>query len=142
MFLCLQLAVTNENELYIWGASPQILRLQAQTQKKTRILEQEQRDANEKKNKVLAESEKISSGAANLNEEMKEEFLVDSVQTESAQTETITSNTETRKKAETENANSKDFNFGLVEESQAHLKPCVVDTSLVKGQINQVRKKP
>lgn len=136
----MQLAVTNANKLYIWGASPQILRLQAQAQKKTRILEQ--RDANEKKNKVLGESEKISSGTANLNGKIKEEFLVDSIQTESAQTEVITSNIETQKKPETENADLRDLNFGLIEESQAHLKPCVVDTSLVKGQINQVREKP
>lgn len=130
----MQLAVSNANQLYIWGASPQVLRLQAQAQKKIRVLEQ--RDANEKRNKTLGESEESS--ATNLNEEMnKEEFLVNGIQIESAQTEAIIS--ETQKKTETENANLRDLNFDLIEESQAHLKPCVVDTSLVKGQINQVR---
>ncbi|XP_024872319.1 uncharacterized protein LOC112454915 [Temnothorax curvispinosus] len=126
------LAVTNANNVYIWGASPQVLRLQAQAQKKTRILEQ--RDATEKKSKTLEESEKRT----NLNEEIKEDVLVDGVQTESAQTKARTSDIETQKRPETENADLKGFNFGLTEESQAHLKPCVVDTSLVKGQITQI----
>ncbi|XP_011864617.1 PREDICTED: uncharacterized protein LOC105560272 isoform X2 [Vollenhovia emeryi] len=109
------LAVTNANKLYTWGASPQVLRLQAQAQKKTRILEQ--RDANEKRSK-------IPSGATNLNEE----FLVDGVQTE-----TITCDAE---RSETED--KADLNIGSIQENQAHLKPCIVDTSLVKGQINQI----
>lgn len=135
--LCLQLAVSNTNKLYIWGASPQVLRLQAQAQKKTRILEQQ--DANEKRNKTLGELEKISSDATNLNGKIKEEFSnkKDGVETKSSHTET--SDIETQKKLETKNAHLKDFNFDLIEESQTHLKPCVVDTSLVKGQINQVR---
>lgn len=132
------LAVSNANRLYIWGASPQVLRLQAQAQKKTRILEQQ--DANEKKSKAVDKGEKgAPSGAANLNEETKEESLKhDGVQSESAQTETITSDIETQTRPETENAHFKNLNFDLIEENQAHLKPCVVDTSLVKGQINQI----
>jgi len=129
--LSLQLAVSNVNKLYIWGASPQVLRLQAQAQKKTRILEQQ--DANEKKSKTLRESEKIPS-TTNLNEKIKE----DDAQINFAQTKTITSEIETQKTSETENADLKDLSFDLIEESQAHLKPCVVDTSLIKGQINQV----
>lgn len=109
--------------------------MQAQAQKKTRILEQQ--DANEKKSKTLAELEKIPSDVTNGNEEMKEEFLKD-VQTKSAQTETITSDIETQKRPETETTDDL-RNFDLIEESQAHLKPCVVDTSLVKGLITQVR---
>lgn len=132
----MQLAVTNANELYVWGASPQVLRLQAQAQKKTRVLEQ--RDANEKKSKVSGESERIAGSATNLNEEIKEGFLMDDVQTESVQTEAITSDIVTQKRIETEKTNLRGLNFDLIEESQAHLKPCVVDTSLVKGQINQV----
>lgn len=140
--LHLQLAVSNTNKLYIWGASPQVLRLQAQAQKKTRILEQQ--DVNEKKSKTkaLAESEKIPSGGTNLNGEIKEEFLQVGVQQTnvSAQMETIASDIETQKKRRgTEDTDSRDLNFDLIEENQAHLKPCVVDTSLVKGQINQVR---
>lgn len=116
--------------------------MQAQAQKKTRILEQQ--DVNEKKGKAkaLAESEKIPSDGTNLNREIKEEFLQVGVQQTnvSAQMETITSDVETQKKRRgTEGTDSRDLNFDLIEESQAHLKPCVVDTSLVKGQINQVR---
>lgn len=116
--------------------------MQAQAQKKTRILEQQ--DVNEKKSKAkaLAESEKIPSDGTNLNREIKEEFLQVGVQQTnvSAQMETITSDVETQKKRRgTEGTDSRDLNFDLIEESQAHLKPCVVDTSLVKGQINQVR---
>jgi len=135
--LSLQLAVSNGNKLYIWGASPQVLRLQAQAQKKTRILEQQ--DANEKKSKALRESEKIPSNITNLNEKMKEDFFEDDVQIKFAQTKTITSEIETQKRPETENADLKNLSFDLIEESQAHLKPCIVDTSLIKGQINQVR---
>ncbi|KYN28946.1 X-linked retinitis pigmentosa GTPase regulator like protein [Trachymyrmex cornetzi] len=128
------LAVSITNKLYIWGASPQVLRLQAQAQKKTRISEQQ--DANEKRNKALGELEKIPSNATNLNGKIKEEFFnkKDSVQTKSSHTETF--NIETQKKFETKNAHLKDFD--LIEENQTHLKPCVVDTSLVKGQINQI----
>ncbi|KYN06247.1 X-linked retinitis pigmentosa GTPase regulator like protein, partial [Cyphomyrmex costatus] len=127
------LAVSNTNKLYIWGASPQVLRLQAQAQKKTRILEQQ--DANEKRNKALGELEKIPSDTTNLNGKIKKEFLnkKDDVQTKSSQTDI-----ETQKKLGTENAHLKDFNFDMTEESQTHLKPCIIDTSLVKGQINQI----
>ncbi|XP_012059515.1 PREDICTED: uncharacterized protein LOC105622712 [Atta cephalotes] len=129
------LAVSNTNKLYIWGASPQVLRLQAQAQKKTRILEQQ--DANEKRNKALGELEKIPSDATNLNGKIKEVLnKKDGVQTKSSHTETF--DIGTQKKFETKNAHLKDFNFDLIEESQTHLKPCVVDTSLVKGQINQI----
>jgi hypothetical protein len=41
-FLYLQLAVSSSNKLYIWGSSPQVLRLQAQAQKKSRLLQQQQ----------------------------------------------------------------------------------------------------
>ncbi|XP_011686419.1 PREDICTED: uncharacterized protein LOC105449118 [Wasmannia auropunctata] len=132
------LAVSNTNKLFIWGASPQVLRLQAQAQKKTRILEQ-QENASEKNSKVLGGSEKRgSSSATNLNREIKKEFLENSVQTKSTQMQMITSDTETQKKSETENTDLRDLNFDLIEENQAHLRPCVVDTSLIKGQINQV----
>lgn len=40
LFLYLQLAVSSSNKLYTWGSSPQVLRLQAQAQKKARILQQ------------------------------------------------------------------------------------------------------
>lgn len=126
--VCLQLALSDTNELYVWGASPQVLRLQAQAQKKTRILEQQE----ERKNRSLEESERMPSGVISLNEEMKE-LLEDNVQT--METETIASNVETRKKP-SENADLR--NISSIDESQAHLKPSVIDTSLIKGQIIQV----
>lgn len=135
-FLRLQLVVSNTNRLYTWGASPQALRLQAQAQKKNRILEQQ--DASEKRNKTVEDTEKMPTNSSlNLDEEMKE-FLEDSVlQTKSAQTETIAPEMEIQKKL-SENANLKNLNIGFIEEDQTHLRPSVVDTSLVKGQITQV----
>ncbi|EZA47730.1 X-linked retinitis pigmentosa GTPase regulator-like protein [Ooceraea biroi] len=105
------LAVSNTNKLYIWGASPQVLRLQAQAQKKIRILEQQ--DANEKT------------------------FLEDGIEAKTGQTEMIISNAEMQKKP-SENADLASLNVDLIEENQTHLKPSVVDTSLVKGQITQI----
>lgn len=61
------------------------------------------------------------------------ELLEDNVQT--METKTIASSVETRKKP-SQNADLK--NIGLIDESQTHLKPSVVDTSLIKGQITQV----
>lgn len=61
------------------------------------------------------------------------ELLEDNVQT--METKTIASSVETRKKP-SENTDLK--NIGLIDESQTHLKPSVVDTSLIKGQITQV----
>ncbi|XP_029179044.1 uncharacterized protein LOC114946614 isoform X2 [Nylanderia fulva] len=118
------LAVSNTNKLYVWGASPQVLRLQAQAQKKIRILEQQ----DERKNKSLESSERVPSGV--MNEEMKE-LLEDNVQN----AETIASNVETRKRS----SESIDLrNNDLIDESQAHMKPSEVDTSLIKGQITQI----
>jgi hypothetical protein len=42
IILSLQLAVSSSNKLYVWGSSPQVLRLQAQAQKKSRLLQQQQ----------------------------------------------------------------------------------------------------
>ncbi|XP_072761626.1 uncharacterized protein Ca isoform X2 [Anoplolepis gracilipes] len=122
------LALSDTNKLYVWGASPQVLRLQAQAQKKIRILEQQ----DERKNKTLEESERMPGSVINLNEEMKE-LLEDNVQ--SVETEAIASSVETRKKS-SENADLR--NISSMDESQAHLKPSIVDTSLIKGQITQI----
>lgn len=134
--MCLQLVVSNTNKLYTWGASPQALRLQAQAQKRNRILEQQ--DASEKRNKTLEGLEKMPN-SLNLHEEMKE-FLENDMQTKSTQAETITFDLEIQKKL-SENANLKNLNLGFIEEDQTHLKPFIVDTSLVKGQITQVCQK-
>ena len=37
-----QLALSSSNKLYVWGSSPQVLRLQAQAQKKARLFQQQQ----------------------------------------------------------------------------------------------------
>lgn len=92
----------------------------------------EQQDANQK-NKTLEELEKIPSGVINLDEEEMKEILQDDVQAKSYG-HTITANAKAQRKA-CENANVKRMN---IEEDQTHLKPTIVDTSLVKGQIIQV----
>lgn len=104
-----------------------------QAQKRTRILEQQ--EANEKKNKALEELEK----SGTLNEEMKE-FIEGSVKTNFAKTDATTASTAKTQKKLSENVDLKDLNNDQhsIEESQVHLKPSVVDTSLVKGQITQV----
>jgi len=110
--------------------------LQAQAQKKIRLLEQQ--DANEKKNKnnSLEELMKVSNDSINLNKEITE-FLKDDVQTQTTQTEIIIPDAEMQKKP-SENTDLKNFNLDLIEENQTHLKPSIVDISLVKGQITQV----
>lgn len=131
----MQLVVSNTNKLYTWGASPQALRLQAQAQKKSRI--QEQQDASEKRNKTSEDLEKMPNSRLNLDEDIKEFLKEDSVQTKSAQTETIASDIGIQKKI-SENTNLRNLNVGFIEEDQTHLRPSIVDTSLVKGQITQV----
>lgn len=84
----------------------------------------EQQD--ERKNKTLEESERMPSGV-NLNEDL----LQDNVQTVEMETVSV----ETQKKP-SESADLR--NIRLIDESQAHLKPSIVDTSLIKGQITQV----
>lgn len=42
MLFPLQLAISKSNRLYTWGSSPQVLRMQAQAQKKARMLLQQQ----------------------------------------------------------------------------------------------------
>lgn len=77
----------------------------------------------------------MSSSVINLDEEEMKEFLEDDVQTKSyAHTDVIT-DVKTQKKP-SDNANLR--NIGIIEEDQTHLKPSIVDTSLVKGQITQV----
>lgn len=129
------MAVSNTNKLYTWGASPQVLRLQAQAQKKIRILEQQEANEKMSKSNSLEELAKESTDSVNINEEIKE-FLEDGTQTKTAQSEMITPNAAMQKKSE--NADLTSINLDFVEESQAHLKPSLVDTSLVKGQITQV----
>ncbi|KOX68598.1 X-linked retinitis pigmentosa GTPase regulator like protein [Melipona quadrifasciata] len=124
------LAVSYTNKLYIWGASPQVLRLQAQSQKRTRILEQ--RDLKQFDN--IDEFEKITD-STNMND-INEEVLESNAQNKNAQARTCGISTESRKKLD--NICLKNVNVGSLEEAQTHLKPTIIDTSLVKGDIIQI----
>ncbi|XP_003698590.1 uncharacterized protein LOC100869963 [Apis florea] len=124
------LAVSCTNKLYIWGASPQVLRLQAQTQKRTRILEQ--RDIKQLEN--IDEFEKVAD-STNMND-TNEEVLENDAQNKNAQAKSGI-NTESRRK-QLDNVCLRNVNVGSLEETQTHLKPTIVDTSLVKGNIIQI----
>ncbi|XP_071855799.1 RCC1 and BTB domain containing protein claret [Bombus fervidus] len=124
------LAVSYTNKLYIWGASPQVLRLQAQTQKRTRILEQ--RDMKQFEN--IDEFEKVTD-SANMND-TNEEVLENNAQNRNVQSKACGISTESRKKLD--NTCLKNVNVGSLEEAQTHLKPTIVDTSLVKGDIIRI----
>ncbi|XP_034188520.2 RCC1 and BTB domain containing protein claret [Osmia lignaria lignaria] len=128
------LAVSYTNKLYVWGASPQVLRLQAQTQKRARILEQ--RDNIIKQFENIDEFEKVPDQAS-MND-TNEEVFEGNAQNKDAQVKsTETSHSETRKK-QLDNVCLKSVNVGSIEEVQTHLKPTIVDTSLVRGDIIQI----
>nr|XP_033323093.1 uncharacterized protein LOC117218656 [Megalopta genalis] len=120
------LAVSHTNRLYIWGASPQVLRLQAQTQKRTRILEQ--RNAIVKQFESIDEFEKVDHGG-----DTNEDALDSNAQNKNAQPR---STMDSRMKQL--DMCLKNVDMGSLEENQAHLKPTVVDTSLVRGDIVQI----
>ncbi|XP_053987652.1 uncharacterized protein LOC128881032 [Hylaeus volcanicus] len=120
------LAVSHTNKLYVWGASPQVLRWQAQTQKRNRILEQ--RDAIVKQFENIEEFENVTDHPST--NDTGEEALESN-----AQPKTVTS-TETRRKQL--DMCLKNVEIGSLEENQAHLKPSLVDTSLVVGNIVQI----
>ncbi|CAK9809769.1 X-linked retinitis pigmentosa GTPase regulator homolog [Anthophora plagiata] len=127
------LAVSYTNKLYIWGASPQVLRLQAQTQKRTRILEQ--RDSIVKQFENIDEFEKVTDNV-NVND-TNEEISDGNAQNKNAQAKVSSTSTDTRRKQQ-DNVCTKNVNVGSLEEAQTHLKPTIVDTSLVKGDIIQI----
>lgn len=121
----LQLAVTTTNKLYTWGASPQVLRLQAQAQKKARILQHQL--AAEKLNK---NNESVD---ATCNDD-------DNAQENNSEV-TANHNTQSTRNSNVKLPKSPSFrgiNVGMIEEAQTHLQPSLVDTSLVIGQIVQV----
>lgn len=139
--IILQLAVTVTNKLYIWGASPQVLRLQAQAQKKARILQQQVA-----LEKTTRDSEAI---VDKYNENAPDNNSVKQSEQQNAQindtedTNHSTNNTAAQSKNSCnqklpKSRSFRGINVGMVEESQTHLQPCLVDTSLVCGQIVQV----
>lgn len=129
-----QLAVSYTNKLYIWGASPQVLRLQAQTQKRNRIIEQ--RDSIAKQFENIDEFEKGADNA--ITNETNKENLESNAQNKNAQAKVAGGSADSQMRRQLDNACLKNVNVGSLEEAQTHLKPGVVDTSLVKGDIIQV----
>ncbi|XP_043664622.1 uncharacterized protein LOC122627529 isoform X1 [Vespula pensylvanica] len=127
------LALSTTNKLYIWGASPKVLKLQAQALKKTRILEQQ--EANEKQANNLEKNIEKEGNDTAINKNIQETAKESNKQILS--TKIITSSLQLRKK-QFEGTSTRNINVGLLEESQAHLKPSLVDTTSVKGRIIQI----
>ncbi|XP_076160766.1 RCC1 and BTB domain containing protein claret isoform X2 [Ptiloglossa arizonensis] len=125
------LAVSHTNKLYVWGASPQVLRWQAQTQKRHRILEQ--RDAIVKQFENIDEFEKVTDHAST--NDTCEEATETNIQNKNAQLKSLVSADMRRKQLD---MCLKNVDIGSLEENQTHLKPSIVDTSLVKGNIIQI----
>lgn len=124
------LAVTTTNKLYTWGSSPQVLRLQSQAQKKLKLLEFQA--AAERYAESIEDIE--SSGSETICEAKNYEGITE--------IEQLAIKTVNERKANSSNIHKsiglKDVNLGLLEETQTHLKPVLVDTSLVNGRIVQI----
>lgn len=135
------LAVTTTNKLYTWGASPQVLRLQAQAQKKARILQQQITTEKLTKNSETLDNYNKNAQDNNDSETKSEEHYA---QINDAQGPNhFASNTPPQSK-QTSNVklpkspSFRGINVGMIEEAQTHLQPSLVDTSLVNGQIVQI----
>ncbi|XP_012265195.2 uncharacterized protein LOC105691366 isoform X1 [Athalia rosae] len=135
------LAVTVTNKLYTWGASPQVLRLQAQAQKKARVLQQQ--IALEKITKDSESTDKYDEIAQDNNTTVqfeKKDAQVDDIQS----TNSVSNNGPLHARQTTTNVklpkspSFRGINVGMIEEAQTHLQPSLVDTSLVHGQIIQI----
>ncbi|XP_066588332.1 uncharacterized protein ca [Prorops nasuta] len=112
------LAVGQSNKLYIWGASPQVLKMKAHAQK-NRVLEQIDMDKKQREMeeaKKLEESSTIIADNNNFKETPKHAPNIYKNKYEGMSTK----------------------NAGMLEEVQTHLSPALIDTSLVKGQIVQI----
>lgn len=92
----------------------------------------EQRDIKQLEN--IDEFEKVAD-STNMND-INEEVLENDAQNKNAQAKNGI-NTESRRK-QLDNVCLRNVNVGSLEEAQTHLKPTIVDTSLVKGNIIQV----
>ena len=92
----------------------------------------EQRDLKQFEN--IDEFEKVTD-SANMND-TNEEVLENNAQNRNVQSKACGISTESRKKLD--NTCLKSVNVGSLEEAQTHLKPTIVDTSLVKGDIIRV----
>ncbi|KAH0535397.1 uncharacterized protein LOC123267719 [Cotesia glomerata] len=118
------LAVSATNKLYTWGSSPQVLRLQTQAQKKTKMME------------FQAAAEKYAESLEDF------EAIDDEASDKLSSIEKLAIKTVNERKLLCPNVpktiSLRDINLGLLEEAQTHLKPVVVDTSLVNGRIVQI----
>lgn len=91
----------------------------------------EQRDIKQLEN--IDEFEKVAD-STNMND-INEEVLENDAQNKNAQAKSGI-NTESRRK-QLDNVCLRNVNVGSLEEAQTHLKPTIIDTSLVKGNIIQ-----
>ncbi|XP_057334647.1 uncharacterized protein LOC130673595 [Microplitis mediator] len=118
------LAVSATNKLYTWGSSPQVLRLQTQAQKKTKMME------------FQAAAEKYAESLEDF------EAIDDQSNDKLSSIEKLAIKTVNERKLNCPNVpktiSLRDINLGLLEEAQTHLKPVLVDTSLVNGRIIQI----
>ncbi|KAK0092550.1 hypothetical protein PV326_001178 [Microctonus aethiopoides] len=131
------LAVSISNKVYMWGSSPQVLRLQTQAQKKSKLLElqamiEKDVDNSNKRNSQSTEAK------SNFDSDYNEDLLDKNVST----LKKIVIQNVNQKKSncskESKYHKSREINLGVLEETQTHLKPTLVDTSLVNGPIVQI----
>ncbi|KAK0180736.1 hypothetical protein PV327_003090 [Microctonus hyperodae] len=132
------LAVSISNRVYMWGSSPQVLRLQTQAQKKSKLLELQgivEKDI-DNSNKNNSQSIEVRS---NFDNDYNEDLLDKNVSTlKKMVVQTINQKKSNCSKELKYHKSSRDINLGDLEETQTHLKPSLVDTSLVNGQIVQI----
>ncbi|XP_011299545.1 uncharacterized protein ca [Fopius arisanus] len=122
------LALTTTNKLYTWGASPQVLRLQTQAQKKSKLLE------------FQAAAKKYAESLVDFDPSIESG---DEEPTDISSIEKLAMKTVNERRQNCPNVakivvSLRDINLGLLEETQTHLKPSLVDTQLVNGRIVQI----
>lgn len=134
------LAVSWTNKLYIWGSSPQVLRLQTQAQKKSKL--QEFQAAVEKYAEILEEFDTaniVNYRPTSVDGNYPDEFTnVNLSLIDKLAIHTINERKSNYFPYVGKSINLRDINLGLLEETQSHLKPVLVDTSLVNGRIVQI----
>ncbi|KAG7209510.1 hypothetical protein KM043_015595 [Ampulex compressa] len=113
------LAISTTNKLYMWGASPQVLR--SQVRERARALEKD----------VIEKQFENAEVPDNSPDPINGDYIKQETVENNAQ------NVEVRKE-QYNCSNSRNINKGLLEESQAHLKPSVVDTSSLTNEIIRV----
>ncbi|XP_015122188.1 uncharacterized protein LOC107044705 [Diachasma alloeum] len=123
------LALTTSNKLHTWGASPQVLRLQTQAQKKSKLLE------------FQAAAKKYAESLVDFDPSVEsgdEEPSGDISSIEKLAMKTVNERRQNCPNVAKIVVSLRDINLGLLEETQVHLKPSPVDTQLVNGRIVQI----